>query len=159
MRKLAAGLLIICISTVAHAGLISLVYDGNMTPDPNTEVTVEVYTNTSLFCMGICAVVTGDANITTAMGSYDCTDYGWDDGWNWDPYIDEPNGIVAFGGVRWASDANGTVGYFKFIYHSGQVTVSIYDEWSDAFFWDGGFCSYDVPFSADVLIFGSDPNE
>jgi len=129
-----------------------LVYDGNMVPDPNTEITVEVHSDTSLFALGAGVVITGDANITTAMGSYDCNQYGWDDDWNWDPYIDEPNGILQFGGISWAGEAAGTVGYFKFIYNSGQVTVFLIttEDWS---------CAYDancqpVSFSTDTLTFG-----
>jgi hypothetical protein len=48
----------------------------------------------------------------------------------------------------------GTVGYFKFRYYGGQVTVYICDS----------FGAYDynleeVTFSFDPLIFGSDPNQ
>jgi parallel beta-helix repeat protein len=135
---------------------IYLTCDTN-SPDPNTEVTVYVYTDTPLFVLDVYATVAGDANITTAMGSYDCTDYGWDPGWNWNPYIDEPNGIVEFGGISWTAVANGTVGYFKFIYHSGKVSVSFDQECSIAFGY-GSSCP-SVPFSTDALIFGRDPNE
>ena len=158
MRKLLAGLVVMGISTVAYAGSISLVYDGNMTPDPNTEITIEVHTDTPLFCLTASAIITGDANITTAMCEADCNEYGWDNGWNSDPYIDEPNGIVVITGISWASEANGTVGYFKFRYNSGQVTVSFIteDEWSSAF--DANW--QPVSFSTDTLIFGiPDQNE
>jgi parallel beta-helix repeat protein len=141
----------------SNTPMVYLVYDGNMTPDPNTEVTVEVHTDTPLFVLDVYAKVAGDANITTAMGSYDCTDYGWDPGWNWNPYIDEPNGIVEFGGISWTAVANGTVGYFKFIYHSGKVSVSFDQECSIAFGY-GSSCP-SVPFSTDALLIGRDPNE
>jgi hypothetical protein len=142
---------------------IYLFCDTNM-PEPNQEVTVYFHSDTSLLAMGVIAVITGDATITTAMCEADCNQYGWDNGWNSDPYIDDVDNWVYLGSVSWESQAAGTVGYFKFIYHGGQVTVSIYDEWSDgfsdAFTYDSESDSYpSVPFSADVLIFGSDPNE
>jgi parallel beta-helix repeat protein len=135
---------------------IYLTCDTN-TPDPNTEVTVYVYSDTPLFCMAATVNVVGDANITTAMGSYDCTDYGWDDGWNWDSYID-PNGWVEFGGVSWDAQAQGVVGYFKFIYYRGRVSISFDTEYSGAYSWDGYSCP-EVPFTTEPLIVGRDPNE
>ena len=142
------GLLMVGISTVAYAGSISLVYDGNMTPDPNTEITVEVHSDTPLYIFEAFAIVTGDANIITAMSSADCNQYGFDPGWQIDPYID-PNGWVYFGGISWPNEANNVVGYFTFTYHSGQVVVSIED----------GGCTIDtncepVPFSENTLTFG-----
>jgi hypothetical protein len=75
-----------------------------------------------------------------------------------DPYID-PNGYVYLSGVRWASDANGTVGYFKFRYNSGQISIYIDPEWSNAFSYDGSSCS-SVPFSTETLLFGQpEPND
>jgi hypothetical protein len=95
------------------------------------------------------------------MCEADCNQYGWDNGWNSDPYID-PNGYVYLSGVRWASDANGTVGYFKFRYHSGQISIYLDPEWSNAFSYDGSSCS-SVPFSTETLLFGqpdtNDSNE
>jgi parallel beta-helix repeat protein len=128
---------------------IYLAYDGSMTPDPNTEVTVYVYSDIPLFSMDMVVTVTGDANITTAMGSYDCTEYGWDSEWGWDPYID--NGWVQFGGTSWEGVATGTVGYFKFIYNSGQVTVSIA---ADSYAYDTN--SQPAAFSTGSLIFGGE---
>ncbi len=146
-------------STVSMAQ-ISLIADTN-NPDPNEEITVYVHTDTPLFCMGLGIYVIGDANITSAMCEADCNNYGWDNGWNSDPYID-PNGYVYIGGVRWASDANGTVGYFKFRYSSGQISIYIDPEWSDAFSYDGSSC-FSVPFSTETLLFGqpesNDSNE
>ena len=129
---------------------IYMAYDGSMTPDPNTEVTVYVYSDITLSSMDMIVTVTGDATITTAMGSYDCADYGWDSEWGWDPYID-PSGWVQFGGVSWAGEATGTVGYFKFIYNSGQVTVSIT---ADSYVYDAN--SQPAAFSTDPLIFGGE---
>jgi parallel beta-helix repeat protein len=136
--------------------MIYLVYDGNMTPDPNTEVTIYVHTDTSLLCMGAAITVTGDANITTGMSEADCNNYGWDNGWNSDPYID-PDGWIYLNGVSWPAIATETVSYFKFIYHSGEVSVSFIteDDWSCAF---DANCQ-PVSFSTDALIFGRDPNE
>jgi parallel beta-helix repeat protein len=128
---------------------IYLAYDGSITPDPNTEVTVYVYSDIPLSSMDMVVTVTGDATITTAMGSYDCTDYGWDSEWGWDPYID--NGWVQFGGVSWAGEATGTVGYFKFIYNSGEVAVSIT---ADSYVYDAN--SQPATFSTDPLIFGGE---
>lgn len=129
---------------------IYLAYDGSMTPDPNTEVTVYVYSDIPLFSMDMIVTVTGDATITTAMGSYDCNDYGWDSEWGYDPYID-PSGWVQFGGTSWAGQAIGTVGYFKFIYNSGQVAVSIA---ADSYAYDTN--SQPAAFSTDPLIFGGE---
>jgi hypothetical protein len=136
---------------------IYLVCDNN-SPDPNTEVTVWVHSDAPLFCMGMGIQVFGDATITDAMKTADCSKFGWDPDWNSDPYIDANEGWAFIGGVIWAADAKGTVGYFKLRYNSGQISVSIYDEWSDAFGWDGQSCT-EVPFSQDVLFIGRDRNE
>jgi hypothetical protein len=142
-------------STMAGGGsapAIRLVYDGDMNPHPNTEITVYVRSDTPLFCLDAIAIVVGNAKITTAMGSYDCTEFGWDDGWNWDPRID-PHGWVEFGGVSWDAEAMGIIGYLKFRYYGGQVSVSFDNEYSSAFSWDGNSCPA-VPFSSEPLIFG-----
>jgi hypothetical protein len=130
--------------------VVYLAYDGSMTPDPNTEVTVYVYSDITLSSIDMVVTVTGDATITTAMGSYDCNQYGWDSEWGWDPYID-PSGWVEFGGVSWAGEATGTVGYFKFIYNSGEVAVSIT---ADSGVYDTN--SELAAFSTDPLIFGGE---
>jgi parallel beta-helix repeat protein len=132
---------------------IWLVYDGNMTPNSGDEITIYIHSDPMLLCMGIIVEIAGDANITTAMSEADCNNYGWDNGWNSDPYID-PNGWLFISGVSWESVVNGTVGYFKFRYNSGEVTVSVTEE----------SCAYDayyqpVLFSLEPLIFGRDPNE
>jgi len=153
MKKFAAGLLIICISTVAYASSISLVYDGNMIPDPNTEITVYVHSDTPLYTMDVYITITGDANVTAAMNPADCNQYGFDPAWAVDPYLDTDGyGEVDFGGVAWPSQTSGTVGYFKFIYNGGQVTVSfILDEGTSGAF--SADCEM-VPFSTDTLTFG-----
>jgi hypothetical protein len=137
---------------------VHLAYDGNATPDPNTEVTVYIHTDTPLFATEMYVYVVGDATITDGMKEADCNNFGWDNGWNVEPYIDDANGWIFLYGVRWEADANGTVGYFKFRYGSGQVSVYIDDEYSLALGWDGQTCP-SIPFSADTLIFGRDPNE
>ncbi len=153
MSKFIVGLLMVGISTVAYAGSISLVGEGFI-PEPNQEITVQVQTDTPLYIMEVFATVTGDANIITAMSSADCNQYGFDPGWQIDPYID-PNGWVYFGGISWPNEANNVVGYFTFTYHSGEVVVSIED----------AGCTIDtncepVPFSTNTLTFGiADQNE
>jgi len=132
-------------------GEISLLAE-TTSPDPNEETTVWVHADEPLFCMGLGVYVTGDATITAAMSEADCNDFGWDNGWRSDPYIDL-NGWVSIGGVRWASDANDIVGYFKFRYHSGQVAVTIDQKYSTAFGWDGDSVTYSS-FSTEVLLFG-----
>ncbi|MGA2914723.1 MAG: hypothetical protein ABSE89_01720 [Sedimentisphaerales bacterium] len=151
------ALLVAGFSFPVSAGTISLICDTNMS-EPNEEVTVYIQTDTPLFAMGIGIYITGDANITTGMCEADCNEYGWDNGWNSDPYID-PNGYIYLSGVRWASNANGIISYIKFRYNSGQVSVYIDQENSVAFSWDGNSSSY-VPFSTDTLVFGEpDPND
>jgi uncharacterized repeat protein (TIGR01451 family) len=132
---------------------IWMVYDGNMLPDPNDEITVYIHSDPMLLCMGIGVEVVGDANITTAMSESDCNSFGWDNGWNSDPYID-PAGWIYISGVSWECTVNGTVSYFKFRYNSGEVTVSII-EGSEAF---DAYCQ-PVLFSPQPLIFGQDPNQ
>jgi hypothetical protein len=130
-----------------------LVYDGNMIPDYNDEITVYIHSDPMLFAMGVIIEVSGDANITTAMSESDCNNYGWDNGWNSDPIID-PNGWVYIWGISWEGTASGTVGYFKFRYYSGEVVVSITP--------DSGISDANcmpVVFSQEPLIFGIDPNE
>jgi sugar lactone lactonase YvrE len=159
MKPILSALIAVGFVCTVSAGSISLVCDNNM-PDPNEEVTVYVHTDTPLFALGACIFVIGDANITTGMCEADCNQYGWDNGWNSDPYID-PNGWVYLSGVRWASDANGTVGYFKFRYNSGQVSVYFDQEWSlgIGFDWESRETSYSA-FSQDILLFGEpDPNQ
>ena len=131
--------------------VIYLVYDGNMTPDPNTEVTVYVHTDVPLRSMTAYATVTGDANLTSAMSIADCNQYGWEPEWSNDPYIDDTNGLVGIGGAKWGLNSNTTVGYFKFIYHSGQVSVAIT---IDSFAYDAN--SQLVTFSTDPLIIGGE---
>jgi hypothetical protein len=129
----------------------------NNTPEPNDEVTIRVHSVAPLFAMDIGIYIVGDANITTAMCEADCNNFGWDNGWNSDPYID-PNGWAYLSGVKWAADVNGTVGYVKFRYHSGQVSVYIDQENSLAFEWNGDSCPI-VPLSQEVLYISRDPNE
>jgi hypothetical protein len=134
----------------SYASSISLVGNGYI-PEPNEEVTVYIRTNTPLFCVAVVGFVVGDATITGAMNESDSGNYGWDPFWTGEPDID-PAGWVNFCGVSWIPDANGIVGYFKFIYHSGEVAVSII---GDAY--DSQYQS--VPFSETTLSFGqSDPN-
>jgi hypothetical protein len=132
---------------------IWLVYDGNMTPDYNDEITVYIHSDPMLFALQITVAVTGDANITTAMSEADCNNYGWDNGWNSDPYID-PNGWFSDCYISWDGVVNDTVGYFKFRYYSGEVNVSFT---ADSVAFDAN-CD-PVLLSGQPLIFGSEPNE
>jgi hypothetical protein len=129
---------------------IYLVYDGNMTPDPNTEITVYVHTDIPLFAMATGITITGDANITAAMDANDCNQFGWDPEWSTDPYID-PNGFIAYiNGAAWDTvDANTNIGYFTFIYHSGPVNIAIT---ADSFACDAN--DQPVTFSADSITLG-----
>jgi len=86
------------------------------------------------------------------MSEADCNNYGWDNDWNSDYYID-PEGWFMINDVSWEGTVSGTIGYFKFQYYSGQVTVSI-DEISEAF---DPNCQ-PVLFCGQPLIFG-DPNQ
>jgi parallel beta-helix repeat protein len=132
----------------------------NNTPDANDEVTIWVHSDYPLFCAGLVIMVSGDANITTAVNEADCNEYGWDNGWNSDPYIDDVNGWAYISGVRWDADANGTVGYVKFRYNSGEVSVYIDQEWSLAFSWDWeSEVSSVIPLSQEVILVARDPNE
>jgi hypothetical protein len=158
MKQIICALIIVGFVFSVSASTISLIPDNN-NPDPNEEVTVYVHTDTPLFALGLGVYVLGDANITTAMSEDDCNQYGWDNGWNSDPYID-PNGYIYLNGVRWASDANGIIGYFKFRFNRWQTRVYIDQENSCSIGWDGVNPSYNVPFSTEVLSFGEpDPNE
>lgn len=138
-------------SCAASGGVVSLIADTTM-PLPEQEITVWVYSEDPLFCLAMGVYVTGDATITAAMCEADCADYGWDNGWNSDAYID-PSGWLALSGVRWAADAVGVVSYFKFRYHSGQVAVSIDPEYFDAFGWDGSSTPHST-YSTETLLFG-----
>jgi hypothetical protein len=129
-----------------------LVYDGNMTPNYGDEITVSIHSDPMLFTVGMIIEVAGDANITGAMSEADCNSYGWDNGWNSDPYID-PAGWLYLGGVSWEGVVNGTVGYFKFRYYGGDVTVSINEE---SITYDANCAP--VLLSGQPLIFGQDPN-
>jgi hypothetical protein len=130
-------------------------------PEPNEEVVVRVESDTPLFCMEAAVYVIGDANILDAMDSNEAPNYGWDPGWNCGPFIDDANGWVDFGGVRWVADANGTVGYLKFRYNSGQIGVYFDQQFSMAYAWDSNSNTGPaVPFSTNVLLFGEfDPNQ
>jgi parallel beta-helix repeat protein len=138
-----------------------LVYDGNMMPQYGDEITVYVHSDANLIIMVLAAAVTGDANITSAMDENDCNNFGWDYDWSSNPYID-PDGWVEIEGISLDSffngtpmiNVSGTVGYFKFRYYGGQVSVSITE---DSTIYDNNEQS--VLFSTEPLIFGSDPNE
>lgn len=151
MKTVFLVLCVVLVICTASGGTISLITDTTL-PDPNDEITVWVYADEPLMCLGLAAYVTGDAEITTAMSEADCADFGWDSGWNSDPYID-PIGWVYLGSVRWASDANDIVGYFKLRYYSGQVSVYIDQENSLAFSWDGDIVTYST-FSTETIFFG-----
>ncbi|MCE5186299.1 MAG: hypothetical protein LLF76_09265 [Planctomycetaceae bacterium] len=135
-------------SFAAAAASISLTADTTM-PDPNDEVTVWVHTDEPLLFMQLDAFVRGDATITSAMSEADCNDFGWEIGWGFEPVIDEPNGWVSIGGIKWAADANDIVGYFKFRYNSGYVTIYIDQENSAAGNWGTNFA-----FSDEAISFG-----
>jgi hypothetical protein len=137
---------------------IYLTCDTN-TPDPNQEVTIYVHTTVPLLSLGLGMQIEGQADITSAMCEADCNSYGWDNGWSSDPYIDNENGYVFIGGIRWAADAIDTIGYFKLQYHNGLVHITINQENSSAFTLDDETGSSDVPFSTDILTIGSDPNQ
>ena len=82
----------------------------------------------------------------------------WDPGWEMEPYIYEPDSWVEFAGIVWPGETSGTVGYFKFIYYGGQVSVGFTTVTSDeyeysSFAWSAD-CEY-VPLSTDTLTFGS----
>jgi hypothetical protein len=125
---------------------ITLVYDGN-TPDPNQEVTVYIHTTEPLFDLEGLVQVTGNAQITSAMGIADSNQYDWDTCWSDDPYLD-PNGFLAeVSAAKWNADANGTIGYVKFNYYDGEVTVSLTGQAFDS------DCNA-VAFSEKNLVFG-----
>lgn len=150
------AILLACLFISSVSGRIIELMGEGFIPEPNEEITVYVQTDTPLFAMGLGIEVLGDANITGAMCEADCNQYGWDNGWSSDPYID-PNGWVYINGVSWAGEANGVVGYIRFRYNSGQVTVSIFEsETLDA-------NGQSVEFSDRMLIFGqpdsNDPND
>ena len=129
--------------------------DNNM-PEPNQEVTVYVHSDTPLYVIEVVATITGDVNVTAALNPDDCNQYGWDPSWEFGPGLDlDTFGFVYFVGLSWPDESSsGVVGYLKFIYHGGQVVVSIADGGSTI---DTNWES--VPFSTDTLIFGIDPNE
>jgi hypothetical protein len=118
-------------------------------PDPNEEITVWVHTDEPLLFLVLDAYVTGDATITSAMSETDCNEFGWENGWGFEPIIDNSNGWVSIGGICWAADANEIVGYFKFRYHSGYVAIYIDQENSIAGNWGNNFT-----FSDEALSFG-----
>jgi hypothetical protein len=136
---------------------IYLTCDNNK-PEPNDEVTIQVHSAAPLFAMELGIYISGDANITTAMSEADCNNFGWDNGWNSDPYID-PNGYVYLNGLKWNADVNGVIGYVKFRYHSGQVSVYIDTEYSLAVKWDDDEYGSYVPFSQETILIARDPNE
>jgi alpha-tubulin suppressor-like RCC1 family protein len=140
-------------SMMAGEGETAAVYLISDVNEPNSgdEVTVQIYTDTPLFCMGLIITVMGDANITGAVSTADCNEYGWDPDWPTDPYID-PEGWLYISGVSWEGQAEGVVGYLKFRYNSGEVTVSIIE--GDAF---DAYCEPAL-ISGEILTFGADPN-
>jgi len=133
---------------------IWLTCDGNMNPEYGDEVTVYVHSEPFLLAMDVMMEVDGDANVSAAMSTNDCNDYGWDTGWNTDPYIDPDGHWVSICGVSWNRNPIGNVGYFRFRYYSGQVTVYITDYY-DAY--DSNL--EQVAFSLEPLVFGYDPNQ
>lgn len=147
-KKVLIVLLSVGLTFQVSKASISLVADTN-TPEPNQEITVYIQSDTPLFAMGIGISISGDANIAGAMDTADCNQYGWDPGWNSDWFIDD-FGLIYVSGVAWPNEANGIIGYIKFRYNSGQVSVSISPDDSDVFDvnWEP------VEISYDPLIFG-----
>ena len=124
-----------------------------MLPASGDEITVYIHSDPLLLAIATEIEVTGDANITAAMGESDCNSFGWDGGFCFDPYIDSNDWFVDSVFWDWGCAATGTVGYFKFRYNSGQVTVFI-DEYSNAYDANGQL----VLLSNQPLVFG-DPNQ
>jgi hypothetical protein len=148
------------ISFSSIAGTISLIADTTL-PDPNDEITVWVHTDEPLLFMSLDAYVRGDATITSAMSDADCNDFGWESGWGFEPFIDDPNGWVSIGGIKWAADANDIVGYFKIRYNSGYVTIYIDQENSVAGNWGSNFSFSDMAISFGEMVLPplQEPNE
>jgi hypothetical protein len=146
------------VDSQAVGGEESMVLDGNLpalyltcsnsNPDPNEEITVYIHSEEPLFCMDIGVSVIGDADITGAMSTADCNDFGWDPTWDSDPYYSF-DGIHIIG-VKWESDVAGVVGYLKLQYHGGEISVAINPEDSVAF---NGDCVL-VPLSDETLTIG-----
>jgi len=147
------GFIVLLIFAVsAWPNQISLICDNN-NPDPNEEITVYIHTTAPLFALGAAIYIEGNCEITAAMTEADCNQFGWDNGWNSDAYIDNENGWVYIGGVKWQADANGIVGYFR-LRCSGQTSIYFDQQSCDAFSWDGN-SSAEVPFSTETLVLGS----
>jgi hypothetical protein len=98
--------------------------------------------------------VVGDANITSAMNTVDCNQYGWDPQWSGNPTID-PNGVVSVNGEKeGVVDANTVVGYFKLHYNGTPVTVTAK---ADSLAYDAN--NIPVRFSPMPLTICYDPNQ
>jgi len=137
--------------------LVWLVYEGNTMPDYGDEITVYIHSDTNLMIMDIIAGIEGDAELTSAMSEIDCNEYGWDNGWDMNPYID-PEGWVEIAAISPSAffdgkEVNGTIGYFKFRYYTGQISVAL----TEGCIADNNIAG--VPFSTEPLFFGPDPNE
>ena len=129
---------------------VSLACDVN-DPNDGDEVTVQVYTDAPLWIFIMDVSVVGDVNITSA----DCNLPDLDTSLPCPPYIDESTGFVEIAGVMQSEEGfgPGNIGYIKFIYHSGQVSLSItLGDGLDA------YCMY-TNFSTEPLLIGRDPNE
>ena len=139
-------------NTTSPSPSMWLVADNN-NPTPDSDVTVYVCSQVPLASMAVGSSVAGDANITTAMSTADCNQYGWDPQWSSDPTID-PNGAVYISGGKWGVDSNTVVGYFKLHYNSGQVNVAVT---ADSIAYDAN--SQPLTLSAAPLTIGCDPND
>jgi hypothetical protein len=164
MKRLAVALAVLCLSGAGLARTISFVGEG-FDPSPEQEVTLYIQTDTPLLCLGAFVHVSGDATITGVMNEYDSGSFGWDPGWTGQPYVDDVNGFAEVCGVKLtfnsgetatrtstsnASTGSGTgqvVGYVTFVYHSGQVSVSMI---GDSY----GTDYESVETSSQVLTFG-----
>ena len=131
--------------------VLYLVYDGNTPPDPNTDLTIHVYSEQLLSSMEVGIQISGDAIITGAMDADDCEQYGWDPGW-WSYSEIDPNGTWATtGNVAPQDGTSGTVGYFTIHYNSGPVNVAIM---SSSYAYDVN--ALPVVLSTDPLILGGE---
>lgn len=142
------------LSCLACAGTVSLSAD-IATPapflEPQAEVTVWINTNAPILCMNLLIRVTGDATITDAMDETDAGNYGWDANYSPTSTINPDNSIRIYG-VQWSTNQHTTVGYFKFRYNSGVVSLNITDEEFQVFNWNES-----LTFDPNPLVVGSIP--
>lgn len=128
MKKLLVFMLVLGMTSLAGASVISLVDDGlTIMASPGDTVRLTIASDTMLLGMDVIGTVTGDIVsdvITGATSKLDAATYGWDAGLSFDP-LGLGTSVVEIGLGNFNGAPAGVVGYFDVLYTGGTQVLAI----------------------------------